>query len=88
MTDAADGGCYDNDDGSSWYLEQNNFCVYGGMQPALPLESLFPLLSEKFLRIISIPGMKSNFEGHNKRSSGNVHAYASVYVCDRPLTFV
>eukprot|EP01043_Picozoa_sp_COSAG02_P016751 COSAG02_NODE_743_length_17764_cov_9.908916_11_plen_82_part_00 len=23
--------------------------------------------------------MKSNFEGHNKRSSGNVHAYASVY---------
>eukprot|EP00051_Salpingoeca_urceolata_P012202 m.151344 g.151344 ORF g.151344 m.151344 type:complete len:412 (-) comp17408_c0_seq6:91-1326(-) len=50
---AADGGCYDNDDGSSWYLEQNNFCVYGGM--------------------------KSNFEGHTKRSSNNVHAYASVY---------
>ena len=23
--------------------------------------------------------MKSNFEGHNKRSSNNVHAYASVY---------
>lgn len=50
---AADGGCYDNDDGSSWYLEQNNFCVYGGM--------------------------KSNFEGSNKRSSNNVHAFASVY---------
>eukprot|EP00035_Acanthoeca_spectabilis_P012614 m.227837 g.227837 ORF g.227837 m.227837 type:complete len:815 (+) comp15667_c0_seq10:79-2523(+) len=50
---AADGGCYDNDDGSSWYLEQDNFCVYGGM--------------------------KSNFEGHNKRSTGNVHAFASVY---------
>jgi hypothetical protein len=50
---AANGGCYDNDDGSSWYLEQNNFCVYGGM--------------------------KSNFEGHNKRSSNNVHAFASVY---------
>jgi len=50
---AADGGCFDNDDGSSWYLEQNNFCVYGGM--------------------------KSNFEGHNKRSSNNVHAFASVY---------
>lgn len=23
--------------------------------------------------------MKSNFEGHNKRSTGNVHAFASVY---------
>jgi len=50
---AADGGCYDNDDGSSWYLEQNNFCVYGGM--------------------------KSDFQGHGKRSSNNIHAYASVY---------
>lgn len=29
---AADGGCYDNDDGSSWYLEQDNFCIYGGMK--------------------------------------------------------
>mmetsp|Transcript_4480 Transcript_4480/g.11420 ORF Transcript_4480/g.11420 Transcript_4480/m.11420 type:complete len:899 (+) Transcript_4480:19-2715(+) len=50
---AADGGCYDNDDGSSWYLEQDNFCVFGGM--------------------------KSNFEGSNKRSTGNLHAFASVY---------
>merc|ERR1712014_201059 len=47
------GGCYDNDDGSSWYSEQNNFCIYGGM--------------------------KSNFEGHNKRSSNNLHAFANVY---------
>ncbi|CAE8637965.1 unnamed protein product [Polarella glacialis] len=50
---AANGGCFDNDDGSSWYLEQNNFCVYGGM--------------------------KSDFEGSNKRSSNNVHAFANVY---------
>jgi hypothetical protein len=28
---------------------------------------------------IVFAGMKSNFEGHNKRSSNNVHAYASVY---------
>lgn len=50
---AADGGCFDNDDSSSWYLEQQNFCVFGGM--------------------------KSNFEGHNKRATGNLHAFASVY---------
>jgi len=50
---AADGGCFDNDDGSSFYREEANFCVYGGM--------------------------KSNFEGSNKRSRGNLHAYASVY---------
>eukprot|EP00037_Helgoeca_nana_P023758 m.247235 g.247235 ORF g.247235 m.247235 type:complete len:121 (+) comp26445_c0_seq7:2007-2369(+) len=50
---AANGGCYDNDDGSSWYLEQDNFCVFGGM--------------------------KSNFQGHNKIATGNLHAYASVY---------
>lgn len=50
---AANGGCFDNDDGSSWYLEQNNFCVYGGM--------------------------KNDFEGSNKRSSNNVHAFPCVY---------
>jgi len=27
---AADGGCLDNDDGSSYYHINNNFCVYGG----------------------------------------------------------
>ena len=26
----ADGGCMDNDDGSSWYNLYNNYCVYGG----------------------------------------------------------
>ena len=26
----ADGGCMDNDDGSSWYNLFNNYCVYGG----------------------------------------------------------
>lgn len=50
---AADGGCFDNDDGSSYYREEFNFCVFGGM--------------------------KSNFEAHNKRSTGNVHAFASAY---------
>eukprot|EP00040_Diaphanoeca_grandis_P028572 m.165768 g.165768 ORF g.165768 m.165768 type:complete len:822 (+) comp31396_c0_seq1:19-2484(+) len=50
---AANGGCFDNDDGSSWYLEQSNFCVFGGM--------------------------KSNFEGHNKRTTNSLHAFASVY---------
>jgi len=50
---AADGGCFDNDDGSSWYLEQSNLCIYGGM--------------------------KSAFQGHGKRSSNNLHAFASVY---------
>eukprot|EP00041_Stephanoeca_diplocostata_P018365 m.384320 g.384320 ORF g.384320 m.384320 type:complete len:858 (+) comp20990_c0_seq2:333-2906(+) len=50
---AANGGCYDNDDGSSWYLEEQNFCIYGGV--------------------------KSNFEGHNKRATNNLHAFASVY---------
>ena len=27
---AADGGCLDNDDGSSWYKIHHNFCVFGG----------------------------------------------------------
>lgn len=27
---AADGGCWDTDDGSSWYLFRYNFCVFGG----------------------------------------------------------
>lgn len=27
---AADGGCLDNDDGSSYYNIHHNFCVYGG----------------------------------------------------------
>ena len=27
---AADGGCLDNDDGSSYYAIHHNFCVYGG----------------------------------------------------------
>lgn len=27
---AADGGCLDNDDGSSWYQIHHNFCLYGG----------------------------------------------------------
>jgi len=27
---AADGGCLDNDDGSSYYSIDSNFCVYGG----------------------------------------------------------
>ena len=29
-TDAADGGCLDNDDGSSYYHIHHNFCVFGG----------------------------------------------------------
>eukprot|EP00051_Salpingoeca_urceolata_P027355 m.481138 g.481138 ORF g.481138 m.481138 type:complete len:908 (+) comp22057_c0_seq1:176-2899(+) len=29
---AADGGCIDNDDGSSYYDEYENFCVYGGFK--------------------------------------------------------
>lgn len=27
---AADGGCLDNDDGSSYYNIHHNYCVYGG----------------------------------------------------------
>lgn len=27
---SADGGAIDNDDGSSWYNEHHNFCIYGG----------------------------------------------------------
>jgi hypothetical protein len=27
---SADGGCLDNDDGSSYYHIHHNFCVYGG----------------------------------------------------------
>lgn len=50
---AADGGCLDNDDGSSYYSIHHNFCVYGGH--------------------------KSDFDGHNKTSAFNLHAYANVY---------
>jgi len=50
---AADGGCLDNDDGSSYYDINNNFCVYGGH--------------------------KSDFDGNNKISQNNIHAYPSVY---------
>ncbi|GAB5371850.1 hypothetical protein AAMO2058_001615200, partial [Amorphochlora amoebiformis] len=28
----ADGGCFDHDDGSSYYLMHHNFCVYGGVK--------------------------------------------------------
>jgi hypothetical protein len=27
---AADGGCFDHDDGSCYYTMRNNFCVFGG----------------------------------------------------------
>ena len=30
----ADGGAIDNDDGSSYYLEHSNFCIYGGAKMA------------------------------------------------------
>ena len=30
---AADGGCLDNDDGSSYYSIRSNFCVYGKRVP-------------------------------------------------------
>ena len=49
----ANGGCIDNDDGSSWYNLTDNFFIYGGH--------------------------KSDFQGHNKRSYGNVNAYPGVY---------
>lgn len=49
----ANGGCWDNDDGSSFYAAHDNFCVYGGH--------------------------KSDFDGHAKRSVGNLFAYANVY---------
>ena len=50
---AADGGCFDNDDGSSYYDIHHNFCLYGGH--------------------------KSDFDGHSKISSNNLHIYPSVY---------
>ena len=50
---AADGGCLDNDDGSSYYDIHHNFCLYGGH--------------------------KSDFDGHSKISSHNLHIYPSVY---------
>ena len=49
----ANGGCVDNDDGSSWYNLTDNFFVFGGH--------------------------KSDFQGHNKRSYGNINAYPGVY---------
>ena len=33
---AADGGCLDNDDGSSYYSIRSNFCVYGKRVPLPP----------------------------------------------------
>jgi len=50
---AADGGCLDNDDGSSYYDIHHNFCMYGGH--------------------------KQNFDGHSKRSFGNIHVHPQVY---------
>lgn len=49
----ANGGCFDTDDGSSWYVVRHNFFVYGGH--------------------------KSDFNGHNKRSEGNLNVYPQVY---------
>lgn len=34
----ADGGCLDNDDGSSWYRIESNFCVYGGHKYVAPTQ--------------------------------------------------
>lgn len=50
---AADGGCVDNDDGTSYWHLDSNFCVYGGH--------------------------KSDFDGHSKTSSNNLHIYPQVY---------
>merc|ERR1711998_442510 len=50
---AADGGCLDNDDGSSYYDIHHNFCMYGGH--------------------------RQNFDGHSKRSFGNIHVHPQVY---------
>jgi hypothetical protein len=50
---AADGGCLDNDDGSSYYDIHHNLCMYGGH--------------------------KQNFDGHSKRSFGNIHVHPQVY---------
>ena len=49
----ADGGCLDNDDGTSYYDIHANVCYYGGH--------------------------KSDFDGHSKRSFGNLHIHPSVY---------
>ena len=49
----ADGGCLDNDDGSSYYAISSNVCFYGGH--------------------------KSDFDGHDKVSRGNLHVHPSVY---------
>jgi len=50
---AADGGCFDNDDGSSFYNLTENFGCYCGS--------------------------KSDFDGHGKISSSNIHVYPQVY---------
>mmetsp|Transcript_14885 Transcript_14885/g.44162 ORF Transcript_14885/g.44162 Transcript_14885/m.44162 type:complete len:907 (-) Transcript_14885:74-2794(-) len=49
----SNGGCIDNDDGSSFYNISFNFFVFGGH--------------------------KSDFNGHNKLSWGNLNVYPSVY---------
>ena len=49
----ADGGCLDNDDGTSYYRIHANVCFYGGH--------------------------KSDFDGHSKISSANLHIHPSVY---------
>lgn len=51
---AADGGCFDHDDGSAYYTMRRNFCVFGGH--------------------------KSDFDGHSKKSIGNLHVYPFVYM--------
>ena len=47
------GGCVDNDDGSSFYNITFNFFVFGGH--------------------------KSDFNGHSKRSWGNINVYVSPF---------
>ena len=49
----ADGGCLDNDDGTSYYRIHDNVCFFGGH--------------------------KSDFDGHDKLSYGNLHIYPAVY---------
>ena len=49
----ADGGCLDNDDGTSYYEIRENVCFYGGH--------------------------KSDFDGHGKVSTRNLHVHPSVY---------
>jgi hypothetical protein len=80
----ADGGCLDNDDGSSYYRIYGNACFFGGhTSPRLirctPYRCMgCTLLTDGVLHCVCARH-KSDFDGHSKLSYGNLHIHPSVY---------